>query len=382
MNSVVKDVDFNGSTLRAAQIDGNIWVGITWVCQGIGLNEDRTKYERKKIQKDLVLIQGVKFYPLGNGNSDSQVLCLMLDYLPLWLAKISITPKMKNENPKVIENLIAYQLKAKDVLADAFLSDKKEIVPTIQNNMLQIPLPAAKDYTEEFNELHKKISELESMNEKLYNGMSNMGKLLFDMYQRENVKVENIGYRPTTEKYIGVPGDSEWKQDVYEKAGNIVRSTSFKKTASVLKHIYDYMRQNYGICWEQEVKDYKEINKYIEHPKTIDIVYEKEDLRSIFMAVLIDMESKCKKEEESKIAWSDQQILPLVEKYNDNSNAAMHTYRKVYTRMEENGKISWKNLTTRYINEFGGKPTKKDLINTRKSLKVKFLKAVKELMEK
>ena len=49
--------------------------------------------------------------------------------------------------------------------------------------------------------------------------------------------------------------------------------------------------------------------------------------------------------------------------------------------MEENSRIGWKNLVTRYINECGGKPTKKDLINTRKSLQKKFTKAIEELME-
>jgi hypothetical protein len=45
----------------------------------------------------------------------------MIDFLPLWLAKISITPKMKKNNPELVEKLIQYQLKAKDVLAAAFL---------------------------------------------------------------------------------------------------------------------------------------------------------------------------------------------------------------------------------------------------------------------
>ena len=38
--------------------------GVRWICEGLGLSEDRIKYERKKIQKDLVLNQGVKFYSL------------------------------------------------------------------------------------------------------------------------------------------------------------------------------------------------------------------------------------------------------------------------------------------------------------------------------
>lgn len=101
------------------------------------------------------------------------------------------------------------------------------------------------------------------------------------------------------------------------------------------------------------------------------------------LAVLTDMEYKAKeaKEKKNEIDWSDQQILPLVKKYDDHSNGFMVTYKKVYTRMEENSRIGWKNLVTRYINECGGKPTKKDLINTRKSLQKKFTKAIEELME-
>ena len=62
----IKDVEFNGATLRAAQDTENIiWVGVAWVCRGLGLSNDRMKYERKKIQKDLVLVQGGKILPSG-----------------------------------------------------------------------------------------------------------------------------------------------------------------------------------------------------------------------------------------------------------------------------------------------------------------------------
>lgn len=384
----VKDVEFNGAMLRAAQIEDIVWVGVKWICDGIGLSEDRGKYERKKIQKDLVLSKGVNFYPLGTDNANSDVLCLMLEYLPLWLAKISITPTMKKENPELADRLVEYQLKAKDVLAEAFLPKRKEeIVPAVRNNMIQIPIPEVPNYAEEFEILYAKLDDLEEQNRKLYDGMSNMAKLILDMSSRkENISTKDeykeYSDSPVTDKYIDMPDDYKWKRIVYGKAENIVCNSSFRKTASVLKHIYDYMRQNYGICWEQEAKDYKERNNLSYSPKTIEVVYQNEDLRSIFIAVLTDMEYKAKeaKEKKNEIDWSDQQILPLVKKYNDHSNGFMVTYRKVYVRMEENSRISWKNLTTRYINECGGKPTKKDLINTRKSLQKKFTKAIEELM--
>lgn len=374
----IKDVEFNGATLRAAQIEDIVWVGVKWICDGLGLSEDRGKYERKKIQKDLVLSKGVNFYPLGTDNANSDVLCLMLEYLPLWLAKISITPTMKKENPELADRLVEYQLKAKDVLAEAFLPKRKEeIVPAVRNNMIQIPIPEVPNYAEEFEILYAKLDDLEEQNRKLYDGMSNMAKLLLDMSSRKETQLPENKI-PVKE----ISEEDSWKQIVYGKAENIVCNSSFRKTANVLKHIYDYMRQNYGICWEQEAKDYKERNNLSYSPKTIEVVYQNEDLRSIFIAVLTDMEYKAKeaKEKKNEIDWSDQQILPLVKKYNDHSNGFMVTYRKVYVRMEENSRISWKNLTTRYINECGGKPTKKDLINTRKSLQKKFTKAIEELM--
>ena len=374
----VKDVEFNGAVLRAAQVEDIVWVGVKWICDGLGLSEDRGKYERKKIQKDLVLSKGVNFYPLGTDNANSDVLCLMLEYLPLWLAKISITPTMKKENPELADRLVEYQLKAKDVLAEAFLPKRKEeVAPAVRNNMIQIPIPEVPNYAEEFEILYAKLDDLEEQNQKLYNGMSNMAKLLLDMSSRKETQLPEIKM-PVKE----ISEEDSWKQIVYGKAENIVCNSSFRKTASVLKQIYDYMRQNYGICWEQEAKDYRERNNLSYSPKTIEVVYQNEDLRSIFMAVLTDMEYKTKeaKEKKDEIDWSDRQILPLVKKYDDHSNGFMATYKKVYTRMEENSRVGWKNLTTRYINECGGKPTKKDLINTRKSLQKKFVKAIEELM--
>jgi P22_AR N-terminal domain. len=119
---VVKEVDFFGDMLKAARDEhGIVWAGVPWLCKGMGLTKDQTRNERKKIQDDLVLSQGVKFHPLGTGNANKEVLCLQLDYVPLWLAKISITPTMRENNPELVEKLVNYQLKVKDVLAAAFL---------------------------------------------------------------------------------------------------------------------------------------------------------------------------------------------------------------------------------------------------------------------
>ena len=360
----IKDVQFNGATLRAAQDAENIiWVGVRWVCQGLGLSEDRIKYERKKIQNDLVLVKGVKFYPLGNDRAQSDVLCLKLDFLPLWLAKISITPTMKKENPQLVENLIEYQLKAKDVLADAFLKNTSGIVPATQY------------------EYEQKIERLESKIDKMYKDMSALANIILDW--KESAK-NNIPAIPEIQK---INTYSSWKATMYEKMDRIcTNTTKFNKRSDVMRWIYKYMTKNYGVVWDQEAREYKERNRTSIMPSTIDVVMDKDIIKSVFESVLADLEYEyCHKNIQKATGnvdnWTDQMIAPLVEKYGDHSNAGMATYRRVYKKMDEDNKIGWKNLTTRYINEHGKKPSRKDLIETRTSLRKKFKSAVNELME-
>jgi hypothetical protein len=118
----VKKIDFFGDTLYAAQnSDKSIWAPVKWICQGIGLSDDQMKRERKRINEDLVLKQGGSNLTLLTNGGKQSVLCIQIDYVPLWLAKINITPTMLFENPIVVQKLINYQLKAKDALAAAFV---------------------------------------------------------------------------------------------------------------------------------------------------------------------------------------------------------------------------------------------------------------------
>ena len=364
----VKDVQFNGATLRAAQDTENIiWVGVAWVCQGLGLSEGQMKNERKKIQTDEVLSQGTKFHPLGSGNSDSEVLCLKLDFLPLWLAKIHVTPKMRRDNPQLADKLNTYQIKAKDVLAAAFLN-KNALAPQA-------------DYMKQIENLQSTIEEMRQENQKMYKDMSALANIMLDW--KESFE-KNILIKPALPE---VNTYSSWKETMYHKMDRIcANTTKFGKRSDVMRWIYKYMTKNYGVVWEQEASEYKERNRTSIMPSTIDVVMGKDIIKSIFESVLADLEYECCHKNALKAAennenWTDQIIAPLVAKYNDHSNAGMATYRRVYKRMDEEYRIGWKNLTTRYINEHGEKPSKKDLIETRSSLRKKFKNAVKELME-
>ena len=111
------------------------------------------KNERKKIKKDLVLSQGGLNLTLPTNGGEQDISCIELDYLPLWLAKISITPKMQKENPIVTTKLVNYQLKAKDVLAQAFIRPKEVNfdsfqIPTTLSEALLLSANLAKENEE------------------------------------------------------------------------------------------------------------------------------------------------------------------------------------------------------------------------------------------
>lgn len=134
-----KVVPFNGTELLAAKTnDGKIYAAVKWVCQGIGLTRDQIKHERKKIQEDLVLSKGGRNLTLPTNGGVQEVLCIELEFLPLWLAKISITPTMQKESPWTVQRLVEFQLKAKDVLAEAFIQKPKSQLEIMQMQIEQM----------------------------------------------------------------------------------------------------------------------------------------------------------------------------------------------------------------------------------------------------
>ena len=168
------------------------------------------------------------------------------------------------------------------------------------------------------------------------------------------------------------------------------------------------MNRNYGIVWEQEIKDYVDRNNSVKKPSTIEAIYDNEMLRSIFDAVLSDMVGEVgevreagevrevgefreadelkQRKNDPVIVPIDDIIKPLIQKNCDLSNAGMATYRSVYRHMDENYSVNWKNLQTRHCKKYGiyGDPRKisrKKLIETNERLRKKFEQTVNDLLE-
>ncbi len=120
---IAKEVEFLGDHILVVKDEelNKVYAGIGYICKGIGLSQGQTNNEVNRVKNDIVLSKGSRNLVSPTKGGNQEVICIELDYLPLWLAKISITPKMKDQQPELVDKIVNYQLKAKDVLASVFV---------------------------------------------------------------------------------------------------------------------------------------------------------------------------------------------------------------------------------------------------------------------
>jgi hypothetical protein len=124
-----KLIDFEGGQLLGVKTeDGKVYLGINKACQDIGLTIKQAEAQVLKIQDDIVLNKGMKKLSLKfEGEKQARErLFLHEKFVTLWLAKISLTPKMQKENPETVQKLANYQLEASEVLHNAFMATEEQ----------------------------------------------------------------------------------------------------------------------------------------------------------------------------------------------------------------------------------------------------------------
>lgn len=361
---IVKDVDFNGATLRAAQDQkGIIYAGVSWLCKGMGMDKSLKDRQIKNVQTDIVLARGCVKFDAGVFDKNNATLALMIDYVPLWLAKISITPTMQKENPQLVKNLITYQLKAKDVLAAAFLRR----TPNIE---------------ERLEKIEKLVQEkFDSLNDDL-------AKALEVIFRSQSITSLNTGANLIASDDnlpITMSSDKDytsWKTHVYELAQEIMKyDYRFTQSKSVLSAAYYRMRDTYGFVQAQSEKEYRYRHGIVDEKiPTIDIVYDDRQYRTVLVPVLQNMLEEAKQMTPER--RMDNMIEPLVQRFQDKSPHHCAVYRKVFKQMENDNLVCWKNRITRYQKEHCTKrvPTKKLIIAENVKLMRKFEQTIKKMI--
>lgn len=156
---IVKNVNVLGDSIMAAKDeDGNIWAGINFFCRGLGMSKRQRDFQVEKVKADKMLSRGCTLLRAGVLDTANEVYALRLDFIPIWLSKITITKKMEKEHPELADKLLEYQLRAKDILADAFMP-KQPRIPQSPLELLELHYEAIKQVDGKVNEIRTEFEK-------------------------------------------------------------------------------------------------------------------------------------------------------------------------------------------------------------------------------
>lgn len=131
MEVETKEIPFYDDTLLGVKDeDGKVWLAVRKACLDIGLSNEQAKRQIRNIRNsELFKSKWGKFAPVQNEGGRQvtrEVICIQEKFVPMWLAQITLTPKMKKENPEGVSKLLRYQLEAADVLHTAFYKTDRQ----------------------------------------------------------------------------------------------------------------------------------------------------------------------------------------------------------------------------------------------------------------
>lgn len=173
----VRNVDVLGDTIVAGQDKkGQIWAGVSFFCKALGMTNKQRDNQVAKVQSDKTLCKGTLKFREGVFDPANEVVAIKVDFIPLWLAKIQITKKMEHDHPELADKLLEYQLKAKDILADAFLP-KQENGGDVQGQIKLLAQGTTQLY-ERVESVESRITSLEDTMTLDYGQQRSLGEIV------------------------------------------------------------------------------------------------------------------------------------------------------------------------------------------------------------
>lgn len=270
----VTDFNFYGDNLIALKDNatGEIFTAINSVLRGLGFTDkDQIRKRRDKWINDSVISKGVVKFNIPmqevvtkNDTTllDKETYCISQHKLPIALAKINITPKMKQSQPELASKLELYQDKCADVLASVFIN-------------------------------HKSISEIniQPITEALTtitNTLTTLTQVISSMQQEINIIKES---NPKQKSALPKKKWSYWSTKMFPKYQLLTDYFQISNT-ELYKNLYRELENTYpDIDLNQEIDDYCYENN-LESAYTLDVIEHNLTLRKLFEAIVDNLLNK------------------------------------------------------------------------------------------
>lgn len=265
----VTDFNFYGDELIALKDNatGEIYTAINSVLKGIGfIDRDQIRKRRDKWINDPVISKGISTFniPTSEGvtkkdtpMNNQAVYCISQHKLPIALAKINITPKMKQIQPELASKLELYQDKCADVLALVFIDHK-----TVSDMNMQ-PI------TETLNAITNTLTTLTQT-------ITSMQQEINSLKKPQQLSKKKWSY---------------WSTKMFPKY-QLLTDYFHITHKELYKNLYSELQNTYpDIDLNQEIDDYCYENK-IESAYTLDVIEHNLTLRELFESVVDNLLNK------------------------------------------------------------------------------------------
>lgn len=269
----VTDFNFYGDNLIALKDNatGEIFAAINSVLKGIGFTDkNQIRKRRDKWINDPVISKGVVKFNIPmqevvtkNDTTllDKETYCISQHKLPIALAKINITPKMKQTQPELASKLELYQDKCTDVLASVFIDNK-----TVSDINIQPITEALSTIT---------------------NTLTTLAQTMTSMQQEINAIKDSQDDKPKLPKKKW----SYWSTKMYPKY-QLLTDYFHITHKELYKNLYSELQNTYpDIDINQEIDDYCYENK-LESAYTLDVIEHNLTLRKLFESVVDNLLNK------------------------------------------------------------------------------------------
>ena len=262
----VTNFDFYGDNLIALQDNatGEIYTAINSVLRGIGFTDkDQIRKRRDKWINDVVISKGVVKFNIPTQEvvtkndttlfDEKETYCISQHKLPLALAKINITPKMKQNQPELVSKLELYQDKCADVLASVFIDHKILSQPNLQP---------------------------------LIDSLSILAQTITTMQQDINTLKEQQTAKKLPEKKY-----SRWKTNTFNKLNALLsyvntHSEETLKLSEIIHLVIQETEDIYNIEINDYVEAYKSEFNLDTNPYAIDVINHYKDIKDMFILTL------------------------------------------------------------------------------------------------
>ena len=243
--------------------------------------QTKTKYEKRRDKwiNDVVISKGVVKFNIPTQEvvtkndttlfDEKETYCISQHNLPLALAKINITPKMKQNQPELVSKLELYQDKCADVLASVFIEHKVQLQPNLQP---------------------------------LIDSLSILTQTITTMQQDINSLKESQSAKKLPEKKY-----SHCKTNTFNKLNTLLsyvntHSEETLKLSEIIHLVIKETEDTYSIEINDYVEAYKSEFNLDTNPYAIDVINHYKDIKDMFTLTLDSIMSRLNLSENTKSA--------------------------------------------------------------------------------